>query len=262
MFFTRSSRHTRRCARIHSNLRMGPGVRKTRSRFCPEPLEARTLLSLATMGANFFPFAIRHTDDDASPNSTSGPTGYTPAQVSHAYGFDQIKFANNATLGAGTTIAIVDAYDDPNILNDLQQFDRAFGLPDPPTFTKMNQTGGTTSFPAANSGWITEIALDVEWAHAMAPGANILLVEANSNSNADLYAAVDTARKASGVVVVSMSWGGPERSSETSSDFRFTTPSGHNGVTFVASSGDTGAPASYPSSSVNVVLVGGTSLYL
>ncbi len=162
--------------------------------------------------------------------------------------------------GAGTTIAIVDAYDDPNIANDLHQFDVAFGLPDP-TFTKENETGGTT-LPAGNKGWATEIALDVEWAHAIAPGANILLVEANSSSMSDLMTAVNTARNAPGVVAVSMSWGGSEFSSETSYDSDFTTPAGHTGVSFFVSSGDDGAPASYPATSPNVVSVGGTSLYL
>ena len=102
----------------------------------------------------------------------------------------------------------------------------------------------------------------MEWAHAIAPGANILLVEANSNTNSDLYTAVDYARHATGVVAVSMSWSNGEYSGETSDDSHFTTPAGHAGVTFLAPSGDAGAPPSYPSISPNVVSVGGTSLYL
>ena len=128
--------------------------------------------------------------NSVSPLSRAGPTGYTPAQIRQAYGFNQITF-NNGTVtgdGSGTTIAIVDAYDDPNIANDLHQFDLQFGLSDP-TLTKVNETGGT-ALPAANASWITEIALDVEWAHAIAPGANILLVEANSASYSDLFTAV------------------------------------------------------------------------
>ncbi|HZY89365.1 MAG TPA: S8 family serine peptidase, partial [Gemmataceae bacterium] len=111
-------------------------------------------------------------------------------------------------------------------------------------------------------GWEIEEALDVEWAHAVAPKANILLVEAFSNSNTNLYAAVDFARKAPGVVAVSMSWGGGEGSGETGLDSHFTTPSGHTGVTFLASSGDNGAPGGYPAMSPNVVAVGGTTLAL
>lgn len=104
---------------------------------------------------------------------------------------------------SGTTIAIVDAYDNPAIADDLAAFDRRFGLPDP-VFTKVNQTGGTT-MPAADRGWAAEIALDVEWAHAIAPGASILLVEARSNALSDLMAAVNYARNQPGVVAISMS---------------------------------------------------------
>src|SRR5581483_7133596 len=138
--------------------------------------------------------------------------------------------------GRGTTIAIVDAFDDPNIANDLHQFDLRFGLPDP-VFTKVNQSGGSAP-PRADAGWASEIALDVEWAHAIAPRANILLVEATDNSDTNLYAAVRYAASQPGVVVVSMSFGSSEYSGETSFDSVFRTPSSHAGVTFVASSGD------------------------
>src|SRR5262249_12028743 len=150
---------------------------------------------------------------------------------------------------------IVDAYDDPNVAGDLVQFDGAFGLPNP-WFAKFNQRGGSTP-PPANASWGPEIALDVEWAHAIAPGARILLVEADSNSNANLFAAAQP-----GVSAVSMSWGSPEYAGEASSDGVFTTPAGHPGVTFLAAPGDNGAPASYPSVSPNVVAVGGTTLTL
>ena len=110
--------------------------------------------------------------------------------------------------------------------------------------------------PAPNSGWIGEIALDVEWAHAIAPKANILLVEANSSSDTDLFTAVRYAASQPGVVAVSMSWGGGEFSGETElrRQHLHRRPSGHAGVTFVASSGDSGAPALYPSASPNVAL--------
>jgi hypothetical protein len=192
--------------------------------------------------------------------STAGPTGYTPAQVRHGYGFDQVFFNGAAGDGGGQTIAIVDAYDDPNIAWDLHQFDLTYGLPDP-YLTRVNQSGGA-ALPAVNATWAVEISLDVEWAHAIAPGANVLLVEANSNSNADLFAAVAYAAKQPGVSVVSMSWGSPEFANESSFDGTFTTPAGHAGVTFVAAPGDAGAPASYPSASPNVIGVGGTTLAL
>ena len=206
---------------------------------------------------------LSHKAGSATPFSTSGPTGTTPAQIKQAYGINQISFDNGtlAGTGAGTTIAIVDAYDDPNIASDLQSFDAAYGLPNPPSFTKVNQSGGS-NLPAGNHGWAVEIALDVEWSHAIAPGASILLVEANNASNTNLDAAVTYAAKQAGVVAVSMSWGGSESSNEASQDSIFTTPAGHTGVTFLVSSGDSGAPAEYPAASPNVVSVGGTTLNL
>src|SRR5205823_5599138 len=180
------------------------------------------------------------------------------SQIRHAYGFDSFHYVSGgqsiAADGRGQTIAIVDAYDDPRIFNDLATFDRTFNLPAPPSFVKAYYTTQT------NNGWAGEEALDVEWAHAMAPAANLLLVEAKSSSLSDLLTAVDWARHQSGVSVVSMSWGGGEFSSETSYDGYFTTPSGHKGVTFVASSGDNGAVSSWPAVSPNVLSVGGTSL--
>ena len=139
----------------------------------------------------------------------------TPTQIRHAYGIDSITFNGVAGDGTGTTIAIVDAYDDPNIANDLHQFDLAYGLPDPPSFTKVSQTGSTTNLPSTDDGWATEIALDVEWSHAIAPGAKILLVEAKSASDANLDTAEDYARNYTNVVAVTNSWGGSEASSET-----------------------------------------------
>jgi hypothetical protein len=203
------------------------------------------------------------------PHNGPGGNGYTPAQILHAYGIDQIKFNGVAGDGTGQTIAIVDAFDDPALVSstasnfntsDLHLFDVALGLPDP-VFTKLDQHGGT-SYPIPNANWAVEISLDVEWAHAIAPKAKIVLVEANASSFTDLFQAVTTAAKLSGVVAVSMSWGGGEASFESNFDSTFTTPSGHTGVVFLASSGDSGAPPSYPAISPNVVSVGGTTLAL
>src|SRR5262245_23534929 len=197
----------------------------SRGRLNLERLEARDLFA----GGVFQPTYVLASHGGATPFGSPGPTGYSPAQVRHAYGFDQIRFSGGTVAGdgSGTTIAIVDAFDDPRIANDLHQFDVQFGLPDP-TFTKVNQSGGSTP-PPADAGWASEIALDVEWAHAIAPGASILLVEANSNSFANLLAAVRYAASQPGVVAVSMSWGGGEFSGETSSDSTFQTPAGHAG---------------------------------
>src|SRR5262249_20652359 len=157
------------------------------------------------------------------------------SQIRHAYGFDQITFPGGVVGdGSGTTIAIVDAFDDPNIASDLHQFNLLYNLPDS-TFTKVNQRGGT-SLPRANRGWAGEIALDVEWAHAIAPGASILLVEADDSSLTNLNAAVAFAARQPGVVAVSMSWGGNEFSGETGYDSTYLTPNGHAGVTFVNAS--------------------------
>jgi subtilase family serine protease len=190
-----------------------------------------------------------------------GPTGLTPEQILNAYGINQITFSDGtiAGNGSGQTIAIVDPYDDPNIGSDLATFDQQFGLPAPPSF-HVDNLGGTMTDP----GWAVETSLDVEWTHAIAPGANIVLVEASSDRLGDLFNAVDQARSLPGVSVVSVSWGAEEAPEEAQVDSLFTTPAGHNNVTFVAASGDKGAldGLSYPSVSPNVLAVGGTTLTL
>jgi subtilase family serine protease len=186
------------------------------------------------------------------PNASTSPTGLSPAAIKSVYGF-----STSTAAGIGKTIAIVDAYDDPTAASDLNVFSHQYGLPlcntANPCFTKVNQTGGT-NLPKANAGWALEISLDVQWAHAIAPGANILLVEASSNSFTNLLAAEDYA--ASHAQYVSNSWGGAEFSGENANDSHFV----HAGTSFFVSSGDAGTPAEYPSASPNVISVGGTSL--
>ncbi|HZZ28747.1 MAG TPA: S53 family peptidase [Pirellulales bacterium] len=199
------------------------------------------------------------------PHQTAGPTGFTPAQIRQAYGFNSITFPGGVkATGSGTTIAIVDAFSSPTIAADLKAFDAQFGIPDPPSFRIVNQNGSSNSaqLPPANADWSVEISLDVEWAHSIAPGASILLVETANNSTANLMAGDIYAKSQPGVVVVSNSWGGGEGLGESTLDSSFTTPSGHAPVQFVFSAGDTGAPASYPSASPNVLSVGGSSLKL
>jgi hypothetical protein len=242
---------------------------KRRARLGVEALEARDLMS-AMPFHHFLHSGAAHAP---GPNGVINPNpigGLTPGQVRHAYGFDAISFRVNGQSivgdGSGQTIALVDAYDAPNIASDLHVFDSQFGLPDPPSFRKIDQNGGI-NYPSMNTDWAGEISLDVEWAHAIAPRANILLVEANDNNYGNLFAAVDQARRQSGVVVVSMSWGGGEFSGETGYDSHLLTPSRHTGgsglageVAFVASSGDSGQPAQYPATSPTVLAVGGTTL--
>lgn len=183
--------------------------------------------------------------------------GLTPAQVATAYGLSGLTFGTRAANGSGQTIAIVDAYNDPNIKTELAVFDSAYHLPDPPSLTVVGQTG-TSALPSNDAGWALEEALDVEWAHALAPGAAIVLVEANSASVPDLMAAVNDATQIPGVSVISMSWGGGEFSGQTAYDSVFSTP----GVTFVSGSGDNGSfsGAQWPASSPTVLAVGGTTL--
>jgi hypothetical protein len=209
-----------------------------------ERLESRELLSdipLALPTYRMAPFA------GSSPPSGS----FTPAQIQQAYQFNQVSYN-----GSGETIAIVDAYNDPDIQSDLNTFDTEFKLPST-TISVVNETGGS-KLPSADptGGWELEESLDVEWAHAMAPGANILLVEASSANLSDLLTAVSYASQHANVV--SMSWGSSEFSGETSYDSYFDAP----GVAFVVASGDTGAPAEWPAASPNVLGVGGTTLTL
>ena len=290
-----------------------------------EPLEKRTFLS-ASIPAALQAVPIGSFDLVAAASyvgypypyipSSEYPTanGLTPNQIRGAYGLGiytagtgslsennyvpgllggGIVFGPTKGDGTGQTIAIVDPYDDPTALSDLNNFSAQFGLPvfngsGDPTFTKLNQSGETSPLPGTDpdgpysttddiSDWEVEESLDIEWAHVAAPMANIILFEANGASTGvrlldNLCAAVQTAAKTGGVSTVSMSWSFPENEipDEQSYDSDFTTPSTHNGgVTFLAAAGDYGAYVAasttitpqYPASSPNVVAVGGTSLY-
>ena len=185
--------------------------------------------------------------------STPPTTAFTPSQIRHAYGFDLVT-----NQGAGQTIALVDAYDDANAANDLAVFSKQFNLPACTTangcFRQLYSNGRK---PSANANWAVEISLDIQWAHAIAPQAKILLVEAPSNNLSDLLSAVDFAVR-NGASVVSMSWTSAELSSERNLDNHFVS----TGVTFLAASGDSGAGVNYPAASPDVIAVGGTSLTL
>ena len=240
---------------LAARFRAAPRSRPRRSVLRLERLEDRTVPTVVS------PTALLLASGGAVPAAGSGlPAGLSPAQVRQAYGFNQIAFGTVQGNGAGQTIAIVDAFSQPNIASDLRAFDATFGLANP-QLTVVNENGGA-SLPAANQGWGLEISLDVEWAHAIAPGANILLVEAASANSADLLTAVHYAATQPGVSVVSMSWAAGEFTGEASLDNYFTTPTGHNGVTFVAASGDNGSAGApnWPSVSADVLAVGGTQL--
>ena len=200
-------------------------------------------------------YSIYTPDVTSATSAPAGPptTAFSPSQVRHAYGFDQVT-----NQGAGQTIGIVDAYDDANVASDLEVFSAQFGLPACTSsngcFRKVYSNGKQ---PAGNANWAVEISLDVEWAHAIAPKATILLVETPSNSLTDLVNGVTVAVR-DGASAVSMSWTVGEFSGETSMDRNFVS----NGVTYVAASGDAGTGAAYPAASPDVIGVGGTSLYL
>ncbi|HET8527269.1 MAG TPA: S53 family peptidase [Gaiellaceae bacterium] len=191
--------------------------------------------------------ALVVTDAHGNPDAQSSPYGLSPSQIESAYNWSSIG------SGAGKTIAIVDAYNDPTVASDLQVFSQQYGIPCNGCLTVVNQSGGTR-LPRTNSGWALEISLDVQWAHAIAPAASILLVEASSNSNSNLYAAEDYAKQHA--QYVSNSWGGSESSGESAYDSHFK----QAGVSFFVSAGDAGLPAEYPSASPNVISVGGTTL--
>ncbi len=181
----------------------------------------------------------------AAPQNPSVVTApINPTQMRAAYGVSLLSDS-----GAGQTIAIVDAFNDPTIITDANAFSTAFGLPQfnssgGPSLTVLNENG-TTTLPGnspAGDDWSVEESLDVEWAHSIAPNANIILYEANSDAGLDLYVAEATAAANPKVSVISNSWGGAEFSGEQSLDSIFTTPSGHQGVTFLAATGDSGVP--------------------
>lgn len=187
----------------------------------------------------------------SSKSTFSTPMGITPGQIKHAYGIDMIP-----NQGEGQTIAIVAAYDHPNIESDLQVFNTTFSVPN---CTSNNgcfkKVYARDKIPEVKSRWAVEIALDVEWAHAIAPKAKILLVEAADSSFDELSQAAKVAVK-KGATVVSMSWGAPEFSSESEYNRSFNV----RHVTFVAAAGDKGDGIFYPAASPYVLSVGGSKL--
>ncbi|MCU7726464.1 S53 family peptidase [Actinoplanes sp. KI2] len=180
------------------------------------------------------------------------PSGLSPANLQSAYKLP------SSSAGSGKTIAIVDAYDDPNAEADLGVYRSYFGLSACTTangcFKKVSQTGSTTSLPAKNGGWAQEISLDIDMVSAICPNCKILLVEAKSASFANLGAAVNEAA-ALGATAISNSYGGSD-----ASDSSYGSYYNHPGIAVTASSGDDGYGASYPASSHYVTAVGGTTL--
>ena len=181
------------------------------------------------------------------------PSGYGPADLQSAYNLP------STTAGAGQTVAIVDAFDDPNAEADLAVYRSQFGLPACTTangcFKKVGQNG-TTSYPLANGGWAQEISLDLDMVSAICPNCHILLVEANTPTTLSLGAAVNTAVRL-GANAVSNSYGGRETFLDNFYDNAYYN---HPGVAITASTGDAGFKVEYPAASRFVTAVGGTRL--
>lgn len=212
----------------------------------------------------------------ASPSEAPPFSGYgyeTPASLACIYRVvAPIPGCNpnsttNTPSGGSQSIAIVDAYDDPNAAADLAYFSSQFGLPYSSSKFQVVYAGGAQPATDPTGGWEVEESLDIEYAHAMAPNAMLYLVEANSNADSDLFPAVQVASNlvrcgstatcpsnSKGRGEVSMSWGGEEFSEELELDSFFTTP----GVVYVAAAGDDPGVI-YPCASPNVVCAGGTS---
>jgi subtilase family serine protease len=195
------------------------------------------------------------THSDASPLATATYTsGYAPADLMSAYKLPA------APVSGAPTVAIVDAYDAPSAEADLGVYRAQFGLADCTTangcFRKVNQRGVQNAPPAANSGWAQEISLDLDMVSAICPACHILLVEADSNSYANLGAAVNMAASM-GATQISNSYGGSEGSGVTTYDSSYYN---HPGIDVTVSSGDNGYGVEFPASSPHVTAVGGTSL--
>jgi subtilase family serine protease len=218
----------------------GMAMRFQHARVCPsaEPEAARC-------------HSLVRVDAGGSPLAAGTPRGYGPADLRAAYGI-------TGTGSSSQTIAIVDAYDDANAESDLAVYRAQYGLPPCTTangcFRKIDQNGGT-SYPRGDMGWAEEISLDLDMASAICPDCHILLVEAKSNSFANLTAAVDRAATL-GATVISNSYGGSEFSSEVTQQSHYN----HPGIAITVSSGDNGYGVEFPASSQYVTAVGGTSL--
>ncbi len=189
----------------------------------------------------------------------------TPAIVPAGYGPSSLQLAYNlpsTTAGGGRTVAIVDAYEDPDAASDLAAYRSQYGLPACTAasgcFTKVNELGQASPLPAASgsTGWATEESLDIDMVSAICPNCRILLVEASTPAISDLGTAVNSAVSL-GARFISNSYGASESSAETGYDSSYYN---HPGVAITASAGDSGYGVEFPAASPHVVAVGGTSL--
>ena len=195
-----------------------------------------------------------------TPSSTTGgpipPQAGSPAYLQQSYDLSYLS----QTGGSTQTVAIVDAYDDPNAEADLATYRATYGLPACTAaagcFRKVNEHGATSPLPTANVGWEMEISLDLDSVSALCPNCHIDLVEASSTSLSDMNQA-ESAAAALGATQISDSWSGASSSAPSGT---YTFP----GVAVVAATGDNGyvGPGydAYPAAFPGVTAVGGTTL--
>lgn len=207
----------------------------------------------------------------------AGVVCYDPFQMRHAYGIDSL--INAGFTGAGRTIVIIDSFQSPSLPTDLDTFDTTYGLPARSTFFTQVAPDGLTPFDPSNPdmvGWSSEITLDVEWAHAIAPGAKVVLVLSKSDQDADILSATTYAVNHRLGNVISQSFGENEScvdSTLLNSEHALFVKATLENITLLASSGDEGAAqptcdgsswvkaASSPASDPLVTSVGGTELH-
>lgn len=266
-------------------------VSKEQSQVISDSSSSLDLMALSTEATNksLEPFNFGSSlDSSVTPSAnvfTSGQKTYTPADIRAAYqlpplpaSWTRLSELQKAQMGAGQTVYVVNAFHDPNIVEELKAFNDEFKLPGCTTLTipvnaslplvaadknagcqfsvvYANQNTFTATAPAFNAGWAEEIALDVQWVHATAPLARIVLIEAPNNLIPSLLSAINLAN-AMGPGVVSMSFGGTEGNWTSSADSSFSSAD----MTYVAATGDSGAEVNWPSVSSQVLAVGGTSL--
>jgi subtilase family serine protease len=202
---------------------------------------------------------VKHFLENAQrPNAAPTGEGFGPSTLQTAYKLT----ADSSADGSGETVAVVDAYNDPDAAANLATYRKAWGLPActkaSGCFKQVNENGATSPLPkaAGSTGWDVEESLDIDMVSAICPKCDILLVEASSASDANLGTAVNSAVKL-GAVAVSNSYGGPESTSDPSLDTKYYK---HAGVAVTASAGDSDYGVSYPAASQYVTSVGGTSL--
>jgi hypothetical protein len=219
-------------------------------RACVKITTAGQMACMALMRTN----VAHHAQAALGPDAAPSGDGYGPSSLQSAYALP------SSTAGSGETVAVVDAFDDPDAASDLATYRSDWGLPACGTgcFEKVNENGATSPLPSAagSTGWDVEESLDIDMVSAICPLCHIILVEASSADTADLGAGVNAAVSL-GAKYVSNSYGGSESSSDPTFDTDYYN---HPGVAVTASAGDDGYGVSYPAASQFVTSVGGTSL--